>query len=108
MDDYRPSKQPPTAKIKKLQYPTLKHQINILNIFIYAGPYIQKYNDQKKSNWELKSKYCFYFKQRDSYHTKKKIQDPTKQNTYNVPDKFTSTIQITNPKIQTTKTIIHP
>nr|UHK04628.1 MAG: ORF1 [Torque teno midi virus] len=108
MDGYGPSKQPPTAKMKRLWYPTLRHQIDILNIFVTAGPYIQKYNDQKESNWELKSKYCFYFKWGGSYHTEKEVQDPTKQDTYDVPDKFTSAIQITNPEIQTTETIIHP
>ncbi len=108
LDGYGPSRQPPTAKMKRLWYPTLRHQIDILNIFVTAGPYIQKYNDQKESNWELKSKYCFYFKWGGSYHTEKEVQDPTKQDTYDVPDKFTSAIQITNPEIQTTETIIHP
>nr|UHK04640.1 MAG: ORF1 [Torque teno midi virus] len=103
-----PYKQPPTAAQKGYWYPTLRHQIEILNVFVQCGPYIPKYNDQRESTWELKCKYCFYFKWGGSYHSEKEVTDPTKQDEYNVPDTVLKPIQIANPEIQTTESLIHP
>lgn len=108
MDGLGPYKQPATAAQKGYWYPTLRHQVEILNVFVQTGPYMPKYNDQKESNWELKCKYCFYFKWGGSYHTEKEVTDPTKQDTWDVPDKMPTTIQITNPETQTTESILHP
>ena len=103
-----PYNQPPTTHEKQFWYPSIKHQLEILNIFVQCGPYIPKLNDQKESTWELKCKYCFYFKWGGPPNTDKEITNPANQDKYDVPDTVTKRIQITNPETQTTESIIHP
>nr|UHK06468.1 MAG: ORF1 [Torque teno midi virus] len=92
---------------KKHWYPTLVHQYESINNIVATGPFIPKLDNQKNSTWELYSNYTFYLKFGGAQMPDPTAADPSKQGQYDVPDKLTSTIQITNPEKQTGLNTIH-
>lgn len=88
-------------------YPTLDHQQETIAAFVNSGPYIPKLDNQKDSTWELKSKYCFYFKWGGSELPEQATADPTKQAHWDPPGIFSDTLQIVNPKKQHPTSTLH-
>ena len=89
-------------------YPTVKTQLETINAIVSTGPYIPRYNNQRDSNWQLNSKYCFYFKWGGAMPTDQTVADPSKQPTWIVPDKVQQGVQVSNPKEQKWETIFKP
>nr|UHM27244.1 MAG: ORF1 [Torque teno midi virus] len=89
-------------------YPTVKHQRKALNAIVESGPFIPKYPETKDSTWELKTKYCFYFKWGGPQQNDQDVKDPYTFITYDVPDKLSKTIQVQNPAKQKPETFLYP
>nr|UHM27068.1 MAG: ORF1 [Torque teno midi virus] len=110
--DYIQGKKPydlPISESEKNRwYPDTTWQTKSLNAIVESGPYVPKLSDETYSTWELKFKYCFYFKWGGSHLPEEPVKDPNALDTYNVPDTLKKTIQIINPEKQTTESIIHP
>nr|UHK04248.1 MAG: ORF1 [Torque teno midi virus] len=87
-------------------YPTIEHQQQTMSNIVAAGPFTYK-NNPTKNNWELHYKYYFFFKWGGSQEGSKQVTDPSKHDTYDVPDNFKQTVQITDPKSQIPQTILH-
>jgi len=92
---------------KKHWYPTLTHQYECLNAIVQTGPFIPRLDNQTASTWELYSTYKFYFKFGGAEMPDPTTADPTKQGQYDVPDKLTTAVQITNPTKQVPGSILH-
>nr|UHK06518.1 MAG: ORF1 [Torque teno midi virus] len=88
-------------------YPTIQHQYESINAIVQTGPFIPKLDNQTKSTWELYSNYTFYFKFGGAEMPDPTTTDPTQQGKYDVPDKVSKTIQITNPQKQTPENTLH-
>ena len=104
----KPYEQPITTTEKTRWYPNYKWQLKSLNAIVECGPFIQQYSEEKYSTWELKYHYDFYFKWGGPQVPGQDIKNPQELNTYDVPDKFTGRIQISNPAKQTPETILQP
>nr|UHK04445.1 MAG: ORF1 [Torque teno midi virus] len=96
------------ANMKLRWYPTLETQLETVNNFVLTGPYIPKYNNQSESTWQLSTSYTFYFKWGGPHQTDQVVADPTKQPTWNVPDKLIQGVQVSNPEKQKWETIFKP
>lgn len=94
--------------MKKKWYPTVLTALETINNFVLTGPFIPKYNTQKESNWQLSSRYCFYFKWGGPHQTDQVATDPTKQPSWNVPDKIQQGVQVSDPAKQKWETIFKP
>nr|UHK03703.1 MAG: ORF1 [Torque teno midi virus] len=95
-----------TLKEKGRWYPCIQYQLKTLNNIVKCGPFIPKLQNQLKSTWELDCTYCFYFKFGGPQIVEPAVADPAGQETYPVPDTYTSTIQIKNPAKQTAKSFL--
>nr|UHK05196.1 MAG: ORF1 [Torque teno midi virus] len=96
-----------TDKLKNSYWiPTLQHQQQSINNLVKCGPFITR-PEGKLGNWELHTKYCFYFKWGGALSTEKTVLDPTTTSTYPVPDKYSQAIQITDPTKQIPQQILH-
>lgn len=95
------------ANHKKFWYPSTQKQLEVINAIVQCGPFIPKFADNRESSWDLKYKSIFHFKWGGPQITDKTVSDPQKQRDYDVPDKFTETIQIKNPLKQTCETLFH-
>nr|UHK05614.1 MAG: ORF1 [Torque teno midi virus] len=104
----RPYDQLVTTQQKKLWYPDMSWQKKSMNTLVESGPFVPKLSDETYSNWELNSRYCFYFKWGGPYTDEPEIANPEMLPTYDVPDTVQKTIQIVNPEKQSPETIIHP
>lgn len=104
----RPYDQLITKQQKALWYPDMHWQKKTMNALVESGPFIPKLSDETYSNWELNSRYCFYFKWGGPYTDEPDIANPEMLPTYDVPDSMQKTIQIVNPEKQSPETIIHP
>nr|UHK05881.1 MAG: ORF1 [Torque teno midi virus] len=90
-------------------YPTIYHQLNIINQIVCTGPYVPKIPPQDKfSTWELNYFYQFFFKWGGPEITDQPVTDPQYQPTYNVPDTMPGTIQVRDPAKQSYESLIHP
>nr|UHK05302.1 MAG: ORF1 [Torque teno midi virus] len=87
-------------------FPTLRHQLETINNIVKCGPNIAR-PEGKISNWELHCHYSFFFKWGGDDNLPTEVQDPGTLPTYPVPDKFSQTIQIYDPKTQTPQSIFH-
>nr|UHK05876.1 MAG: ORF1 [Torque teno midi virus] len=90
-------------------YPSIYHQLNIINAIVCCGPYVPKIDySERLSNWELNYHYQFFFKWGGPQVDDQQAYDPQIQTTYDVPDKIQGTIQIRDPRKQSYETLLHP
>nr|UHK04761.1 MAG: ORF1 [Torque teno midi virus] len=99
--------QPPTYHDKRFWYPTCEAQQKTLNAIVETGPFVPKLSTTSESTWELKYKYCFYFKWGGPHITDPEVLDPATQGHYDLPNTVQQTIQIKNPEKQKTESFIH-
>nr|UHM26381.1 MAG: ORF1 [Torque teno midi virus] len=92
---------------KRLWFPTIKRQLETINIIVTLGPYIPKYKDNRDSTWELNYKSIFYFKWGGPQITEKIALDPTKQGDYPIPNLQQTAVQVVNPLKQKYETMFH-
>nr|UHK03825.1 MAG: ORF1 [Torque teno midi virus] len=97
-----------TTTMKSKWFPTINNQMKTINAIIESGPFIQKLNQNRESSWELKYMYNFFFKWGGSATPEQDIANPKSQAVYDVPDKFSATIQIQNPLKQKPETFFQP
>nr|UHK04728.1 MAG: ORF1 [Torque teno midi virus] len=88
--------------------PNMTWQTKTINAIVESGPFMPKYSEERKSTWELKYDYTFFFKWGGPFGPDTEVRDPTELPTYDVPDTINKRIQITNPEKQATETLIHP
>nr|UHK04087.1 MAG: ORF1 [Torque teno midi virus] len=96
----------PTPYRLKHWYPTLEHQMGSINSIVQTGPYCPKLANQRNSTWELKSKYCFYFKWGGAELPEQEVENPKTKGTYIVPDNLQE-LQISDPTQQKAKHMLH-
>ncbi len=96
----------PTPYRLKHWYPTLEHQMGSINSIVETGPYSPKLANQRNSTWELKSKYCFYFKWGGAELPEQEVENPKTKGTYIVPDNLQE-LQISDPTQQKAKHMLH-
>lgn len=82
---------------KKNWYPSVKYQLQSIENIISTGPGIPKLGGRKSV--EAKIKYNFYFKFGGCPAKMDSIKDPSKQETYPVPNYQPSTYSLQNPAI---------
>nr|UHK05410.1 MAG: ORF1 [Torque teno midi virus] len=92
---------------KKLWYPTAARQITTINALVESGPYVPKLTNLKASTWELRYKYCYYFKWGGPQVTDKAVDDPEHQGYYPIPSGVQQTVQVADPEKQTPETMFH-
>ena len=92
---------------KKNWFPRVKHQLETINAFVKAGPYIPRYGQDKRSTWELHAFYTFFFKLGGTFTEETTIADPAKQGTYVTPNLIQETLQIINPQKQKAAVLLH-
>nr|UHK06849.1 MAG: ORF1 [Torque teno midi virus] len=97
----------PTQDKKQKWYPTLDHQLETLNSFVECGPFIPKLDNKNLSTWELRSKYCFYFKWGGSQLPEQETTNPAEQGIYEIPDKLKQALQVLDPKYNKAKKAVH-
>lgn len=97
-----------TEKQKTYWYPSMRWQKKTLNAIVESGPFVPQYSEDKKSTWELKYEYLFYFKWGGPYTEEPEIKNPQELDTWDAPDKLPKTIQIQNPAKQSTESMLHP
>ena len=88
-------------------WPTVDKQMQTLNAIVESGPFIPNYSEQKESNWELKYRYCFYFKWGGPQMDEPQVADPKSFPQFDVPDQKSKTVQIINPEKQTAQSLMH-
>lgn len=88
-------------------WPNVDKQMQTLNAIVESGPFIPNYSEQKESNWELKYKYCFYFKWGGPQVDEPQVADPKSFPMFDVPDQKSKTVQIVNPEKQTAQSLMH-
>nr|UHK04700.1 MAG: ORF1 [Torque teno midi virus] len=88
-------------------YPTLRHQLVVLNSIVECGPFIPKLGNERNSNWELDYSYIFHFKWGGPELTDQPVTDPSKVPDYDVPDHLSKAVQISNPSKQTPASYTH-
>nr|UHM26885.1 MAG: ORF1 [Torque teno midi virus] len=86
---------------KKLWFPTVEHQLQVINNFVESGPFIPKYSYLKESTWELDYRYISYFKWGGPHTNDQLVQNPQKQGKYDVPDTITEAVQVKDPLKET-------
>nr|UHM27361.1 MAG: ORF1 [Torque teno midi virus] len=96
-----------TSTMKKTWFPTLQHQMQTINAIVETSPFVPKYTNITNATWELKYTYDFHFKWGGPEITDQAIEDPSKKNTYPVPDTMPTGVQIQNPEKQTPSSFIH-
>lgn len=96
-----------TAAQQKLWFPTIEHQVQTINNIVQAGSYIPRLENERYNTWELKSKYIFYLKWGGAQQPDATAEDPSKQASYDVPDKIKQAIQIGNPSKQSPYATLH-
>nr|UHK04044.1 MAG: ORF1 [Torque teno midi virus] len=96
-----------TTSMKTSWYPTVYYQMETLNAIAECGPFVPKYAETKRSTWELKYSYTFYFKFGGPFNTDKEVTDPCKQNKFPIPGDLPNRIQIQNPLKQETDSFLH-
>nr|UHM26098.1 MAG: ORF1 [Torque teno midi virus] len=96
-----------TKSMKAAWYPTLKNQMKILNLIACTGPFVPKYDQTRNSTWELDYFYTFFFKFGGPEITEPKVTDPQYQPVYDVPDRITGTLQITDPAKNKASKLFH-
>lgn len=87
-------------------FPTLKNQLESINNIVKCGPNIAR-PEGKLSNWELHTKYSFFFKWGGADNIPPAVTDPSTKPTYPVPDTINQNVQIKNPKTQIAASIFH-
>nr|UHK05085.1 MAG: ORF1 [Torque teno midi virus] len=108
MQGKKPYEQTLTTKDKTYWYPDMYWQKQTINAIVESGPFIPKYSEEKSSNWELKYKYCFYFKWGGPQYPEQPITNPQDLDTYDVPDTIPKAVQIRNPGKISGESILHP
>lgn len=88
-------------------FPNVSNQLETINNFVQTGPFVPNLDNQKQSTWELKSRYTFYFKWGGGQQPDQIAADPSKQASYDVPDKLRQAVQICNPSTQDSTKILH-
>ena len=96
-----------SENIKQFWYPQAKYQQQTINQFVEAGPFIPKYSNITYSTWELNYKYKFYFKWGGPQVSDIPVDDPTGKGTHPTTSNQQETVQISDPKKQDTKSILH-
>nr|UHM26056.1 MAG: ORF1 [Torque teno midi virus] len=96
-----------TPQYKSKWMPKIAYQQETINTIVASGPFVLKLDNSRESTWELHSKYTFYFKWGGSQMPEQDAADPKHQHSYTVPDKLKQAIQVTDPKYQKAKTILH-
>nr|UHK05375.1 MAG: ORF1 [Torque teno midi virus] len=94
-------------KVKAAWYPKATFQTVTINALVESGPFIPRYSNIPESTWELMYKYKFFFKWGGPQAPDEPVDDPKGKHTYPVPDTMHTTIQIGDPKKQTTESILH-
>nr|UHK05314.1 MAG: ORF1 [Torque teno midi virus] len=93
--------------IKKRWYPQAAFQQTTINAIVESGPFMPKYTNVNPSTWELPYKYKFYFKWGGPQVQDEAVDDPHGKHDWPVPDTMHQTIQIGNPKKQSTESMLH-
>mgnify|MGYP002251308460 CR=1 FL=1 len=88
-------------------FPNVTNQLETINNIVQTGPFVPNLDNQKQSTWELKSRYSFYFKWGGGQQPEQIAADPSKQATYDVPDKIRQAVQICDPQGQDASKILH-
>nr|UHK06749.1 MAG: ORF1 [Torque teno midi virus] len=88
-------------------FPNVSNQLETINNFVQTGPFVPNLDNQRQSTWELKSRYTFYFKWGGGQQPDQIAADPSKQVSYDVPDKIRQAVQICNPTTQDPTKILH-
>nr|UHK05399.1 MAG: ORF1 [Torque teno midi virus] len=96
-----------TTSIARLWYPKASMQTTTINAIVESGPFIPRYTNIKYSTWELTYRYKFHFKWGGPQVSDPPVDDPKYQGFYPVPDTIQERIQISNPKKQDTKSMLH-
>nr|UHM27046.1 MAG: ORF1 [Torque teno midi virus] len=108
MSGKKPYDQTITTREKANWYPTINWQLKTLNAIVETGPFVPQYSEQTNSTWELKLGYQFYFKWGGPHTGDPEITNPENLQTYDVPDKLNTRLQIANPEKISTESILHP
>lgn len=87
-------------------FPTVARQLEAINAIVQCGPLIPKLDNQRQSTWELDSHYTSYFKWGGAQPPDWDAADPSKQVSFDVPDKIQQALQICNPT-QSAASILH-
>nr|UHM26863.1 MAG: ORF1 [Torque teno midi virus] len=95
-----------TPAKKALWYPNVENQVVSINSIVQAGPYIPKYAYLKESTWELTYNYNFYFKWGGPHVSDQPVQNPKTQGKYDVPDKISQAVQVSDPLKQKYKAML--
>nr|UHK03828.1 MAG: ORF1 [Torque teno midi virus] len=96
-----------TTAMKNSWMPSVYYQMETLNAIAECGPFVPKYSETKRSTWELKFSYNFYFKFGGPYNTDKEVTDPCKQSKFPIPGDMPNRVQIQNPLKQETDSFLH-
>lgn len=96
-----------SEKIKATWYPKATFQTTTINSLVECGPFIPKYANISESTWELMYKYKFFFKWGGPQAPDEPVDDPKGKHTYPVPDTMHQSVQIGDPKKQTSESILH-
>lgn len=96
-----------TSSMKTSWMPSVYYQMETLNAIAECGPFVPKYSETKRSTWELKFSYNFYFKFGGPYNTDKEVTDPCKQSKFPIPGDMPNRVQIQNPLKQETDSFLH-
>nr|UHK05346.1 MAG: ORF1 [Torque teno midi virus] len=96
-----------SANIEKFWYPKAVFQQRTINAFVESGPFVPRYTNIPFSTWELSYKYKLFFKWGGPQVTDPPVDDPTGKNIYPLPGPHQTTIQISNPKKQSTESMLH-
>nr|UHM26479.1 MAG: ORF1 [Torque teno midi virus] len=97
-----------TEKQKTYWYPSMHWQKKTMNAIVESGPFVPQYSEEKRSTWELKYEYLFYFKWGGPHADEPEITNPQDLDTWDAPDKLPKTIQIQNPAKQSSESMLHP
>nr|UHK05625.1 MAG: ORF1 [Torque teno midi virus] len=108
MTGKKPYEQTITQTQNTYWYPDMTWQKQTINSIVESGPFIPKYSEEKYSTWELKYKYCFYFKWGGAQSPEQPITNPQELDTYDVPDTMPKTVQIRNPEKISGEATLHP
>lgn len=87
-------------------FPTVARQLESINAIVQCGPLIPKLDNMRESTWELDSHYSSYFKWGGAQPPDYEAADPSKQVSFDVPDKIQQALQICNPT-QPAASILH-
>nr|UHK07004.1 MAG: ORF1 [Torque teno midi virus] len=96
-----------TLNDKAKWYPTCEHQRQTINNIVKSGPYVPKLDNLKYSNWQLNYNYTFFFKWGGPQTTDPPVEDPCKQQKYDVPDTLKQSVQISDPEKLIPESILH-